>query len=84
MQLINCKIELKLKWIKYWVLSAAGNGNDNDKDNNFTFNIKDSKLYVSLYQQETIKNYQHILAKNLKSAYWNECKKSENKNTTNE
>ena len=30
--LINCKIELKLKWTKYCVLSA--NGNDNDNTNN--------------------------------------------------
>ena len=30
MPLINCKIELKLKWTKYCVLSAAGNDNDND------------------------------------------------------
>ena len=27
MSLINCKIELKLKWIKYSILSANGNNN---------------------------------------------------------
>ena len=26
--LINCKVELKLKWTKYCVLSAAGNENN--------------------------------------------------------
>ena len=44
--LLNCKIELKLKWTKYCVLSAADN--DNDKDNNIVFDIKDIKLYVSV------------------------------------
>ena len=34
MPLINCKVELKLKWTKYCVLSAAGNDNDNDSDDN--------------------------------------------------
>ena len=43
MPFINCKIEVKLKWAKYCVLSA--NGNDKD-DNNNIFTIKDTKLYV--------------------------------------
>ena len=30
MALINCKVELKLKWTKHCVLSAGGNDNDND------------------------------------------------------
>ena len=33
MPLINCKVELKLKWRKYCVLSAAGNKNWSDNDN---------------------------------------------------
>ena len=43
---INCKVELKLKWTKYCVLSAAGadnaNGdvNDNINGNNIIFTIK--------------------------------------------
>ena len=38
MPLINCKIELKLKWTKYCVLSAAGNDdNGNDDDNYFYY-----------------------------------------------
>ena len=51
MPLINCKVELKLKWIKYCVLSAAGNDNvinnndnNNSNANNIIFTIK--KLYV--------------------------------------
>ena len=41
--LINCKIELKLKWTKYCVLSANGNDNNNDNNNDkkIIFTIKD-------------------------------------------
>ena len=46
--LINCKVELKLKWTKYCVLSAAGNENDNDRDDKIIFTIKDTKLHVSV------------------------------------
>ena len=55
MPLINCKIELKLKWRKYCVLSAVNhhaNDNDNNNDNwnanpnNIIFTIKDTKLHV--------------------------------------
>ena len=50
MPLINCKIELKLKWTKYCVLSTAAvdNINGNNDDNNIIFTIKDTKLYVSV------------------------------------
>ena len=46
--LINCKVELKLRWTKYCVLSVAGidNVNSNDEDNNNIITIKDTKLYV--------------------------------------
>ena len=46
MPLINCKVELKLKWTKYCTLSAAGADNTNANLNNITFAIKDTKLYV--------------------------------------
>ena len=46
MPLITCKVELKLKWTKYCVLSAAGNDNTNPNPNNIIFTIKDIKLYV--------------------------------------
>ena len=47
MPLINCKVEIKLRWTKYCVLCVAGadNTNDNDSDN-IIFTIKDTKLYV--------------------------------------
>ena len=47
MSLINCKVELRLRWTQYCVLSVAGNNaNDNDNANNIIFTIKDTKLYV--------------------------------------
>ena len=48
MPLINCKVELKLKWTKYCVLSAAGNDDTNANPNNIIFTIKGTKLYVPL------------------------------------
>ena len=46
MPLINCNVELKLKWTKYCVFSTAGNDNTNNNPNNIIFSIKDLKLYV--------------------------------------
>ena len=45
MLLINCKIELNLKWIKYCVLSAA-DADNNHGNSNIIFIIKDTKLCV--------------------------------------
>ena len=46
MPLINCKVELKLKWTKYCVFSVAGNENEvnNNNANNIIFTIKDINL----------------------------------------
>ena len=49
MPLVNCKVELKLKWTKFCVLSADGNDNLNDNDvdnqsNNIVVTIKDTQL----------------------------------------
>ena len=46
MPLINCKIESKLKWTKFCVLTAAGADNTDTNFNNTNFTIKDTKLYV--------------------------------------
>ena len=88
MLLINCKVEWKLEWTKYCVLSSTGADNDNANHNNIIFTIKDTKLYlpvVSLSARENQK-LSDLLSKGFgRSVYWNECKtKSENKNTTNE
>ena len=58
MPLINCKVELKLKWKKHCVLDAAGIDNINANDNNIIFTIKDTKLYdlvVSLLAKDNQK-----------------------------
>ena len=91
MLLINCKVELKLKWTKCCVFSAGGtenNVNDNNNANNIIFNIKETKLYVpvvTLLARDN-KKFSKLLSKGFeRSVYWNEYKtKSENKNTTNE
>ena len=46
MSLINCKVELKLKWTNHCVLSENGNDNDDTNSNNIILTIKDTKLYV--------------------------------------
>ena len=47
MRLINCKVELKLKWRNYCFLSAAGNDNVNNNDSDsIIFTIKYTNLYV--------------------------------------
>ena len=71
MSLIICKIEFKLKWTKYCVLSA--NGNDNV--NNIIFTIKDTKLYVPVVTLSVKGNWKlsKLLSKGLeRSVYWNE------------
>ena len=40
MPMINCKVELKLKWMNHCVWSLIGNDNDDG------FTIKDTELYV--------------------------------------
>ena len=88
MPLISWKVELKLKWTKYCVLSGAGGDNANASSNNIIFTIKDTKLYVSVVTLSGKDNQKlsKLLSKGFeRSVYWNEYKtKSENKNTTNE
>ena len=43
--LINCKVELKLKWTNHCVLSVAGDDNDANL-NNTIFTIKETKLSI--------------------------------------
>ena len=93
MPLINCKVELKLKWTKYCVLSTAGNENFNDNVNvnngdNTIFTIKDTKLYVPVVTLSARDNEKlsKLLSEGFeRSVYLNEYKiKIENKNMTNE
>ena len=91
MLLINCKEELKLKTIKYCVLSVAGNENNINEDanaNNVIFTIKDTKLYVpvvTLLARDNKKLSKLLRKGSERSNYWNQYKtKSETKTTTNE
>ena len=87
--LINCKVELKLRWTKHCVLSVAviDNANGNNDDNNITFTIKGTELYVSVVTLPARANQKLskcIFKRFERSVYWNEYKtKSENKNTKN-
>ena len=65
--MINCKIELKLKWTKYCVFVSNGNDNTKAYPINIIFTIEDTKLcaLLSLYQQNRIKNYQKFLENSL-------------------
>ena len=85
---INCKVELKLKCTKSFVIAAAGVDNDNANDNSIIFTIKDAKLYVPVFTLSAKDNQKllELLSKGFgRSVYWNEYKtKSENENTTKE
>ena len=86
MALINCKVELKLKWRKHCVLSVATADNAKNRDsNNINFTIKDTKLYVPVVTSARDNQKRpKLLSKGFeKSVYWNEYKpKNENKDTT--
>ena len=82
MPLINCQVELKLKWTNNCLSSA--NGNDNTDPND----IRDTKYYVSMVtlSAKDNKKLSKLLRKGFeRSVYWNEYKtRSENKNMTSE
>ena len=84
----NCKVELKLKWTKYCVLSAGGADNENANSNNIIFSIKVTKLYapIVILLEKTIKNFSKFLSKEFeRSVYWSEYKaKTDNESTANQ
>ena len=81
MPLINYKVELKLKWEKYCVLSAFGTGriiNDNNNDNNIILTNKDTKLCALVVTLSARNNQKlsKILSKGLgRSVYRSEYRK---------
>ena len=79
MPLMNCKVELKLKWTNYYLLSAAGNENVNNIDsNNIIFTMKDTTLYllVVTLSARDIQKQSKLLSKGFeRSVYWNEYKR---------
>ena len=69
MPLINCKVEISLKWIENCILSNSGTA--------ATFKITDAKLYVPIVTLKTEDNTKlsKILSNGFKrSIYWNEYK----------
>ena len=82
--LINCKIELSLKWIENCVLTSAAIGADADATgaDSATFKIADAKLYVpivALSAEDNVK-LSKLLGEGFKrSIYWNEYKVIDNK-----
>ena len=74
MPLINCKVELSLKWNENCVLS--------NKDGDSIFAITDTKLYVAIVTLSAEDNVEpsKLLGEGFKSSiYWNKCKVSPNK-----
>ena len=71
MALINCKVESKLKWTKYCVLSAAAAYYINTNSNNIIFIIKGTKLYLPVVNLSTRdnQNYQNFLAEDFKDQF---------------
>ena len=85
--MINCKVELQLKWTNHCILGGNGNDNDNVNSNDIIFTIKDTKLNIHVVTL-TAKGNQKLLKRLSKglerSGYWNEYKtKNESKNATN-
>ena len=73
MPLINCKIELSLKWIENCILSSSGTA--------ATFKITDTKLYVPIVTLKTEDNTKlsKLLSEGFKrSIYWNKYKVIDN------
>ena len=73
MPLINCKIELSLKWIKNCILSSSGTA--------AIFKITDTKLYVLIVTLKTEDNTKlsKLLSDGFKrSIYWNKYKVTDN------
>ena len=77
MPLINCKVELSLKWIENCVLTSAAIGADADATgaDSATFKITDVKLYVPIFSLSAEDNVKllKLWGKVFKrSIYWNE------------
>ena len=73
MPLINCKVELSLKWYEKCLLTTA---------NIATFKITDAKLYVPIVTLSVEDNSKlsKLLSEGFKSPiYWNKCKVTPNK-----
>ena len=75
MPLMNSKVELKLKWAKYYVLFATGAYNRNANPNNVVFTINDTKLYVPAVTLSAKDNQKLARLEFERSVYWKEYKR---------
>ena len=84
MALVNCKMQMKLKWKNHCRFSANGNGNDDGSSNNIVLTIKDMKLdVITLSAKGNQKQLKLLREGSERSVYWNEYRtKIENKITT--
>ena len=76
MPLIECKVELSLKWIENCVLTTTANANKT------TFEITDAKLYIPIVTLSAEDNAKlsKLLSEGFKrTIYWNEYKVIDNK-----
>ena len=74
--IINCKVELSLKWIENCLLTAAANANKE------TFEIADAKIYVpivTLSAEENTKLLKLLCKRFKRSIYWKKCKVVDNR-----
>ena len=83
MPLINCKVELSLKWIENCVLTSAVINADADATgaDSATFKTTDSKLYVpivTLSAEDNVKLSKLLSEGFKKSIYWNKYKVIDN------
>ena len=84
MPLINCKVELSLKWIENCVLTSATIGVDANATgaDSATFKITDAKLYVpivTLSAEDNVKLLKLLSEGFKRTVYWNEYKVIYNK-----
>ena len=80
--LINCKVEVSLKWIENCVLTAAAIGANATGADSATLKITDAKLYVPVFTLSTEDNVKLVKQLNegfKRSVYWNKYKVIDNK-----
>ena len=84
MPLINCKVELSLKWIENCVLTTADIGAiaDATSTDNATLEVTDTKLYVpvvTLSAGDNVKLVKQLNEGFKRPVYWNKYKVIDNK-----
>ena len=85
MPLVNCKVELSLKWIENCVLTAAeigANADDAAGADGATFKITDEKMYVpvaTLSAEDNVKLVKQLNKGFKRPVYWNKYKAIDSK-----